>query len=408
MSPTPFLAANARWLVGAFALTFFSSVGQTFFIALFAGEIRAAHGLSHGGFGLLYMIATLASALSLVALGRVLDVRPTAQVAAGVILALAAAALLMASATSVPALLLALYLLRLFGQGMMSHTAMTAMGRWFVAGRGRAVSITSTGHQLGEGVLPIAVASLLPLASSWRTLWVGSAVLLVVVALPLAWGTLSTPRVPSAADTARVRTERQWTRAEVLRDGPFWVVLCGVVAPAFIGTSAFFHQVHLGELKGWSPTLVAGSFAVLSLTTVVVALAAGQLIDRIGARRLLPTFLVPLALGCAVLASFDHPATMPAFMFLLGLSYGVSSSVFGAIWPELYGTRHLGAVRSVVFAAMVFASALGPGLTGWLIDRGVGFETQLLAMSLWCAGALVALTLAVRRLGRQSVPTLTR
>ena len=401
MRPTPFLAANARWLVGGFSLTFFSSVGQTFFIALFAGEIRAAHGLSHGGFGLLYMVATLASALSLVALGRVLDVRPTAQVASGVIVALAAAALLMAGARSVPALLLALYLLRLFGQGMMSHTAMTAMGRWFVAGRGRAVSITSTGHQLGEGVLPIAVASLLPLVTSWRTLWVGSALLLVLVALPLARFTLSRPRAPSAADTARAETTRQWTRAEVLRDGPFWIVVAGVVAPGFIGTSAFFHQVHLGELKGWSPTLVAGSFAVLSLTTVVVALATGRLIDRIGARRLLPAFLVPLGLGCGVLATFDDAATMPAFMFLLGLSYGASSSVFGAIWPELYGTRHLGAVRSVVFAAMVFATALGPGLTGWLIDRGVGFETQLLAMALWCAGTLVALTLVARRLGRR-------
>ena len=404
MSPTPFLRANARWLAGAFSLTCFSSVGQTFFIALFAGEIRTAHGLSHGGFGLLYMVATLASALTLVALGRIVDVWPTERVATGVILALAAAALLMAAATSVPALLLALYLLRLFGQGMMSHTAMTAMGRWFVAGRGRAVSITTTGHQFGEGLLPIAVASVLPLLPSWRALWVAAAAVLLAVALPIARRTLAVPRVPSAADTAETARGRQWTRREVLRDAPFWVVVAGVVAPSFIGTSVFFHQVHLGEIKGWSGTVVAGSFAVLSLTTVVVALATGQAIDRIGARRLLPAFLVPLALGCIVLGTREHPMTMPTFMFLLGLSYGMSSSVFGAIWPELYGTRHLGAIRSVVFAAMVFGSAIGPGLTGLLIDRGVGFERQLLAMSLWCAFALVAMTLVSRRLGRRALP----
>ena len=403
MSPTPFLRANARWLAGAFALTFFSSVGQTFFIALFAGEIRAAHDLSHGGFGLLYMVATLASALTLVALGRVVDVHSTVRVASGVIVALAGAALLMAAASTVPLLLLALYLLRLFGQGMMSHTAMTAMGRWFVAGRGRAVSITGTGHQLGEGVLPLAVVAALPALPSWRVAWIAAAVLLVVVALPLVRATLAVPRVPSATDTARSEAGRHWTRGEVVRDGAFWIVVAGVVAPSFIGTSVFFHQVHIGELKGWSGTLVAGSFAVLSVTTVVVALATGRLIDRFGARRLLPGFLLPLAAGCIVLAARDHAVTMPLFMFLLGLSYGMSSSVFGAIWPELYGTRHLGAVRSVVFAAMVFASALGPGLTGWLIDRGVGFETQLLAMSLWCAFALVALTLVTRRLGRREL-----
>ena len=159
-------------------------------------------------------------------------------------------------------------------------------------------------------------------------------------------------------------------------------------------------------------TLVAGSFAVLSSTTVLCALVAGGWIDRIGARRLLPLFCVPLGLGCALLAVAEAPSAMLLFMLLLGVSYGISSSVFGAIWPELYGTRHLGAVRSVVFAGMVFASALGPGLTGWLIDRGVGFETQLLAMSLWCAVALAAMVLVVRRLERrdriQSAPRLTR
>ena len=400
MTPTSFLRDNARWLLGGLVLTLFSSFGQTFFIAQFAAEIRAEHGLSHGGFGLLYMGATLASAATLVTLGRLVDVWPTVRVATLVVLALAASCLLMAGARSVATLALALFLLRLFGQGMMSHTAMTAMGRWFVAGRGRAVSITTTGHQLGEGLLPIGVASL-ALLLPWRLIWVGAAATLVLVALPLARATLRVPRVPSAADVARSDAGRQWTRAEVLRDGLFWVVATGVLAPSFIGTSVFFHQEHLGELKGWSSTLVAGSFAVLSVTTVACALLAGRLIDRIGARRLLPLFLLPLGLACALLGASGSPVTMPLFMALLGISYGISSSVFGAIWPELYGTRHLGAVRSVVFAGMVFSSALGPGLTGWLIDRGVGFESQLFAMATWCALALVALTLASRRLARR-------
>ena len=403
MSLSRFLRENAPWLAGAFSLTFFSSVGQTFFISLFAGEIRTAHGLGHGGFGLLYMVATLASALTLVGIGRVVDVRSTRWVASAVIVALAASAVLMAAATTLPVLLLALFCLRLFGQGMMSHTALTAMGRWFVAERGRAVAVTTTGFQLGEGALPILVASLLPLVPSWRVLWLAAAALLLLVALPFARRAFAVARVPSAADTARTDAARHWTRTEVLRDGPFWIIVAGVVAPPFIGTSVVFHQIHLGEIKGWSGTVVAGSFAVLSVTTAVVLLATGQLIDRIGARRLLPAFLGPLGLGCVVLASFSHPFAMVAFMFLLGLSMGTSNSVFGAIWPELYGTRHLGAVRSVVFAAMVFSSALGPGLTGSLIDAGVGLETQLLAMGLWCALALVAMVLVSRRLGRREL-----
>ena len=130
----------------------------------------------------------------------------------------------------------------------------------------------------------------------------------------------------------------------------------------------------------------------------------GHLIDRYSARLLLPFFLMPLALGCLVLSIGQQTLTMAAFMFLLGCSYGVSNAVFGAIWPEVYGTRHLGAVRSVVSAAMVFASALGPGLTGWLIDMGTGFDVQLLFMSAYCAATMLVLFPVSRTLRERQQP----
>lgn len=385
-----FLSGNARWLAGGVLLTFFSSVGQTFFIASFAGAIRADFGLSHGGFGFIYMMATLGSAMTLVVVGRILDTVAVYKVAAALIVLLSGATYLMSSANSVPVLLLTIYLLRLLGQGMMTHTAMVAMGKWFVAERGRAVSITTTGHQLGEGILPIALVALLAMAD-WRAAWQLSSIILLLVALPLSYWCLSTPRSPSTKDLQISENGRQWTRPEALKDAPFWAVCTGVLAPSFIGTSVFFHQVHLSEIKNWSAEVIAGSFIVMAITSVIVGLITGQLVDRFTARKMLPFFLFPLTLGCALLSIASNPWTMAVFMFLLGSSYGVAGSVFGAIWPEVYGTRHLGAIRSVVSAAMVFASALGPGMTGWLIDRGVGFEWQLLIMSVYCLATMLVL-----------------
>ncbi len=396
-----FLAPNIRWLAGGLLLTFSSSVGQTFFISLFAKEIRTEFSLSHGEFGLVYMIATLASATTLVWLGKLLDSVQIARVATGCIAALAFAAAVMSLADSVAVLLLALYCLRLFGQGMLTHTALVAMGRWFHAERGRAVSVATIGHQLGEGLLPLAVVGLLVLMD-WRSVWVLAAIVLIVLALPLSRICLSQPRTPSSQDRDNFESGRQWTRTEVMRDLPFWVVCTGVLAPAFIGTSVFFHQVHLAQIKQWAPTVVAASFAVMSVTSVTVGLVTGHLIDRFSARAILPFFLFPLSLGCAVLALLDAPGAMPLFMCLLGISYGISSAVFGAIWPETYGTRHLGAVRAVVSAAMVVASALGPGVTGWLIDLGVGFESQLLTMGFYCIFMMMVLFHVSRTLMRRS------
>ena len=397
-----FLRANLRWLAGGMLLTFFSSVGQTFFISLFAGQIRSDFALTHGAFGLYYMLATLGSAISLIWLGRLIDNVEVARVASGCIIALASAAFLLSVADSAVSLILALYLLRLFGQGMLTHTSIVAMGRWFHAERGRAVSVASIGHQIGEGLLPLAMVGLFVLMD-WRSVWLLSAVMLIILALPLSHVLLSRPRMPSGKDCDNFERGRQWTRPEVLRDLPFWMVCTGVFAPAFIGTSVFFHQVHLAEIKQWSLTVVASSFALLSITSVSVALVTGQLIDRYSARSLLPFFLFPLSLGCAVLSLFDGAWAMPVFMVLLGCSYGISSVVFGAIWPETYGTRHLGAVRSVVSAAMVFASALGPGLTGWLIDQQIGFEQQLLAMSVYCTLMILVLFSVSRKLKRRAI-----
>lgn len=374
-----FIRLNWQWLAGGIALTFFSSVGQTFFIALFAGNIRQEFQISHGQFGAVYMLATLCSALTLTIIGKVVDQRSVAAVVSVVLVALALACAVMALAETISILVLAIFALRLFGQGMISHTIMTAMGRWYVAERGRAVSIASIGHHLGEAILPTVVVALM-LWLDWRLVWWFSAAALLTVALPMSLICFAENRTPQTAHLRSIEVGRQWTRSEVLADGPFWAVCLGLVVPSFIGTSVFFHQVHLAEIKGWSTNLIAGSFAIMSLTNVVISLISGHQIDRFSSRQLLPLFLLPLALACMVLALIANSVAMLVFMFLLGVSFGMYSALFGTIWPELYGTRHLGAIRSVVFAAVVFSSALGPGITGWLIDIGVGFESQLLVM----------------------------
>lgn len=397
------MRSNRRWLVGGLLLTLFSGAGQTYYIALYAGDIRADFGLSHGQFGSLYMLATLASAATLVLIGRIVDILPVRTVAAGVILALGAACALMAVSDSLLTLGAAIYCLRLFGQGMMTHTAMTAMGRWFRRERGRAVAVTSAGFQLGEGLMPLSVVALLGWLP-WRDVWWLSAGLLVGVALPGVLLCFSRGRQPQAAAGDTHETGRQWTRREVIGDVPFWLLCTAMLAPPFISTSIFFHQVHIGEVKGWAPSVLAGSFAVLALASVTAALFAGQLIDRLSARQVLPLFMAPMALACALLSFASAPLTAVVFMGLLGISNGISNAVFGAIWPEIYGTRHLGAIRSLVFAGMVFASALGPGVTGWLIDIGLGFEWQLQIMAAYALLATILLIPLSRHLGQPACP----
>ena len=60
--------------------------------------------------------------------------------------------------------------------------------------------------------------------------------------------------------------------------------------------------------------------------------------------------------------------------------------------------------EALVAGVMVFGSAVGPGISGWLIDRGVNFPQQLPAISLYflLAGGMVMFALSIVR--RDTVP----
>lgn len=400
-----FVRDNARWIAGGFLLTFFSSFGQTFFIGLSGSELRERFALSGGEFGLIYMVATIASAACLPWLGRTLDLTAGWKVARLTLLALTGACILVAIAPTITVLVLAIFLLRLFGQGMMTEIAYTETGRWFAANRGRAMALVVQGHQAGAGLLPV----LFVLASGafgWRGAWICAAAAVLFVGLPLIIFSIRRDRTPLSSEPSarQPATARDWSRSEVLRDPLFYLLLSGILAPPFIGTTIFFHQGYLIDLRDYDPLVFAAAFPVMAAATMVFSIIAGHLIDRLSAVRMLPAVLLPLAVASAAGALITPVWGIYAFMLLLGVSNGFTSTLLGAIWPEVYGVANLGGIRAITVSALVLATALGPGLTGWLIDLGVGLPDQMLWMSLWCLLASLGLVVASRRIRLRNRP----
>jgi MFS family permease len=369
------------------AMTFASSFGQTFFIALFADPLRSVTGLGHGGWGTLYAAATLGSALAIGAVGQLADRRPMALPAAGVLGLLALGAVAMSAVEAIWLLGVAVFLLRFAGQGMASHVAMTAAARWFQATRGRALALVSLGHPLGEAVLPAVVVALTAWLG-WRATWLAVALGLVVLLLPLVirLGALErTPRNPrarAAAGGAPAGLDgRHWRRGQVLRHPVFWALLPGVLASPFMGTAVLFQAAPLMAAKGWSLELYAAAFPAYAALSVAGGLASGLLVDRFGPIRLVPFVLLPLAAGLGLVATATAPLAIFAVLGLIGLSTGAIFTLMAALFAELYGTLHLGAVRGLVSSFTVFGTALAPGVTGLLLDAGVGLEAQFATMA---------------------------
>lgn len=395
-----FLLQNRRWLSVGVLLAFGSSFGQTWFISLFAGEIRAEYGLSDGDWGLLYTLATLCSAALLLGRGSWADTVPFSRLAPLVAAVFAMAALAMAFGQSVWVLGVAVFLLRFCGQGMFSHIGATAMGRWFVATRGRAVAIKGLGYPLGEMILPFLFVALIGWIG-WRETWGVTAAVIALIILPLLVWLLAQDRVPTgqaAVAGSPGLGGRHWVRSDALRHWLFPALLPLMLTPGFIGTVVFFHQVHVAEVKGWRLAEMAVAYPAYASVTVAAALAAGWAADRFGPERLLPLLLIPMGLSMFLIGPAETPLHWVLVLSILAVSQGMVGTFWGAFLPAIYGTNHLGAIRSMVIAIMVLSTAIGPGITGALIDWGVPFPDQGLAMGIWCLVLAVAMGIVAHRL----------
>jgi MFS family permease len=397
------LARHRDLLAFAFLLTFLSGHGQTYFISLFGGEMRAAFSLSNTQFGGLYSAATLTSGVLVIALGRGVDRLSLALFTAAVIAGAATGAILLASAPSAVWLLPGFLLLRLCGQGLMVHVAQTTVGRRLTEGRGTAVGLVTVGLPLGEAVLPALVVALLA-ALGWRATWWVFALALLVVALPLALALLRRSQRPGPpADAAAPAAEAaapadddalqspvavDWTRLQVLRDSRFYRLMPAILAPPFLITALFFHQVPIAEARGWGLGWLSTAFVGFAIAHVASLTVSGVLVDRLGFARLLRVYLLPLLLALGVLGFVPGDGAALLYLGLAGLSIGTASTLMGTVWPALYGLRHLGGIRAMAHGAMVLSTAIAPVLIGALLDAGISLTGLALVLGGYVAGAI--------------------
>ena len=405
-----FFNQNAQFLLFGLFFTFFSGFGQTFFISLFSEEIRTSFALSHGSFGLIYSLATLNSAATLVFVGRYLDRTTLITYTIWVCIGFIVASALFALSPNVIWLGIGIYGLRLSCQGLMSHTSMTSMARYFDAQRGKASSIATMGFPLSEAIFPILGVAAMH-ALGWRNTWLIVSALGLVVVLPTMIGLLRGHKQRHSAwlldmkkATANATVPlKSWRLKDVLKDVRFYLVAPAVLTPAFVNTGIFFHQVALVETKGWSLAWYATSFTGYAGATVVAAVVVGWLIDRWNAIQLLPFYLLPIGVGLLALALLDSPGVALFYMVLAGFTGGSASVLTNAMWAELYGVASLGTIRSVASAMMVFSSALSPVLLGIMLDLGFSISVLILLCLAVTVVAVIPLIFLVRLQHREVV-----
>jgi predicted MFS family arabinose efflux permease len=372
-----FKSLNFKVILFGFIFTFFSSFGQSFFLGLFNSSIRDALSITHGQFGSIYASATLLSSFILVWIGKKIDDINILKFASYVVVLLAISCFLFSKVSSVIFLFFSIFLMRLSGQGLMSHTATTTISRFFEKTRGRALSTTWLGLSLAEFILPLLIIFLLTFID-WRSIWVAISILVIVV-LPLISLTLVKNIKLDSRETVNlndVKTKeiKQWKRSEVLKDYRFYIICLTMLAMPSIATGTFVYQSFIVSSKNWGPYVIAQSFMVYSILSVVTLFLSGFLIDKFSSRKLLIYMNVPLLGSTFVLYYFNSPFSSFVFLGLIGISNGLSNVLGSATWAEIYGVKYIGSIKALTTAFMVFSTAFGTALFGILIDNSFSIE----------------------------------
>ena len=368
-----FKSLSLKVIIFGFIFTFFSSFGQSFFLGLFNSSIRETLSITHGQFGSIYASATLLSSFLLIWVGKKIDDINIFKFAFYVTLLLSFSCFFFSKISSIAFLFIAVFLMRFSGQGLMSHTATTTITRYFTKSRGKALSAGWFGLSTAEFILPILIVYLLTIMS-WQNVWVFISILILIF-LPLSSFFLIRKldfdtREQVDSNVSKIKEIKQWKRIEVVKDYRFYVICLNMLAMPWIATGVFVFQSYIAESKLWGDFVIPQSFMAYAIFSVITLLGSGFLIDKFSSKNLIIFMNIPLLLAAIVLIYFNNPISAFIFLGLIGVSNGLANVLGSSTWAEIYGVKYIGSIKALTTALMVFSTAFGTALFGYMIDIG--------------------------------------
>ncbi len=403
------LRAEGRFLSFGLTTNMWLAIGQTYIFSLFNADIQRDLGLTNGEMATMFGITTIIGGVSLTPAGRLLDAMDL-RVYMVVLLALTAISCAgMAEATTVPLLFVAMAGVRFFAGTLLGITAQASMARYFGPTRGRAASVANLGYTFGYAIFPVLVTSLMH-TYGWRTTWAIFAGALLIGAIPLTLFQLRghgerhrkyLERIAESASATVTADRHHYTLGEVLRDKRFYMVIPGMLAVPCLLFTFQYQQLAIVAEKGWDVKAFAAAYLLFSAFSLVANMIAGVIVDRYGSRWLMTIYLWPMVPALGLIAFADGAWAIPFYMIFSALTFGMNLVTAITLWSDLYGTRHIGAIRGFNAMLNTIVASAGIAATGFLIDRGVSLATQAAWGVLAIIAAAILLFVVGRRLPRR-------
>jgi MFS transporter, OFA family, oxalate/formate antiporter len=375
--------------------------GQTYAVSIFIEHFIADLGVSRSLVSTLYAGGTLVGSMALPYVGRQIDRRGSRQMVLIISVLFGLACVYMGFIQNALMLGLGFLAIRMLGQGSLGLVSQNVINQWWVARRGLIMGVSGLLLSLlGLGALPGLINWLVNLLG-WRPAYMllGAILLLVMAPVgyffyrdrPEAYGLQPDGFVAPVADTAVAPTapisipaaEENWTLAEARRTPMFWIVAASSALIAMLNTGLFFHMVSILADNGLPDSMAAAVYVPIALTTALVTLTGGILLDRLPVRLILAVSLFLQA--AALLMAMSLPGNIVALLYgaVIGATSGLFHAVSSVAWAKYYGRKHLGTITGVTTTIVIVGSALGPVPLGLARDALGSYNQALLILAIF-------------------------
>lgn len=376
----------------AFLAVFTGNLGQSFFIGLFQAPISDKLNISASEFGIFYSVITITGGLLVMHFGPKIDWVSPKRYALILLLTLTLGLLILTVSSWWVLGILGLGLLRFCGQGLMTHLGSTLAGREFSVNRGRALGFVGLAMPSGEILLPPLTALLL-IWLTWQQVW--WYILAIIISLWLClflfvdW--------PEAPHEHKAAADKHLRGPSPIRELRFWLLMPMLLALPFTLTGIFIYQAQMTQSLGASSTTYALALTSMGMIRLPMALLGGHWIDEFGVALIARLYLLPFAIALSGSAFFGGNIGIWILMTGAGLSMSMSSAVADSLLVKIWGKEHLGRVRSLRSAFLVFSTGICPALLGFLLDANIHFQSILFGMFIFVVMAWLIAQIPIRQ-----------
>jgi sugar phosphate permease len=275
------------------------------------------------------------------------------------------------------------------------------LSQWFDRTRGRAMGIAYLGIGIGGALVPL-LANWMTKEFGWRGSLQALGVLIVLIALPLAYFVEERPaEAPARSRVHAGQTDGEASLQPILTSPAFYLLALGSMCSiAAVGGTNQHLKLYLSLDRHYSQSDAAGIISLVLAVSIAGRLLMGWLADRAPRKYVMLLIYLLVAASIPLLLVSGSGTALYVFAIVFGLGLGGEYMIIPLMAGELFGVRVLGRVMGIVLTADGIAEATAPFLVSVLRDRNGTYDVAFFAL----VGAALVGAGAIALLPRHRVP----